>query len=574
MLKQISVLVLSIAVFSCSKEIIQQKLTVDWTPLNGGTVSPPTNAFEKGTVVSMIATPAGEYTFKQWSGSLSGTNNPAPITLDSDKQVTGVFEKRQYPLTLTVEGSGTVKEEVIAIAPQAQYPSGTTVRLTAISGAGNMFSEWKGDIISKDSIITTSITKAISLNAVFVNRPILTDYKTKYTTLNTAILSKSLNLNSFHQESIKVIKLNGKTHLVTSLADLGGTTYDYFRSFEIDTTNGQLTENTNTLLGGYKEVGFPKSPFFYEDLNGDEIKDLFVVDHGKETPSLMVNGQFPGFVNHLFLGTADGKFNYSPTTDLSDFKRFHHNAGVGDLDSDGDKDLVLQFFGNDEMYYFKNSTGLKKDRALTPNNSTGAVLVNDIDNDGAMDIISAPYIDRGSSPSTSVLKINLTQTAFTKTQISSLTPFGQSYGCYKLFALSNPKNQKIKNLFYFVEGGQGDQKIFRSSDTDISNLDEITKVQSTYKSNGIRDYIITDLNFDGWDDVFFITNSGDNLNQRVWLNKGDNTFENPTWEVDTALNDTFIPLSINSKTGRAKFLYIQNYAPIKTELIDVYTKKR
>jgi hypothetical protein len=50
--------------------------------------------------------------------------------VDADKQVTGVFEKRQYPLSLTIEGSGTVKEEVIAIAPQAQYPSGTTVRLT------------------------------------------------------------------------------------------------------------------------------------------------------------------------------------------------------------------------------------------------------------------------------------------------------------------------------------------------------------------------------------------------------------------------------------------------------------
>jgi hypothetical protein len=108
----------------------------------------------------------------------------------------------------------------------------------------------------------------------------------------------------------------------------------------------------------------------------------------------------------------------------------------------------------------------------------------------------------------------------------------------------------------------------------MSKLDEISKVQSTYKSNGTRDYIIMDLNFDGWDDVFFITNSGDNLNQRIWLNNGDNTFENSKWEVDVTLNDIFIPLSSDQKTGRTKFLYIQNNMPIKTKVIDVYTKKR
>ena len=157
MLYRISVLAFTFIFFSCTKEIIQQRLTVDWTPMNGGTVSPPTNAFERGSVVSMIATPAGEYTFKQWSGSLSGTNNPASITMDADKQVTGVFEKRQYPLTLTIEGSGTVKEEVIAIAPQAQYPSGTMVRLTPQPADKFEFGGWSGDLTSTSNPLDLKI---------------------------------------------------------------------------------------------------------------------------------------------------------------------------------------------------------------------------------------------------------------------------------------------------------------------------------------------------------------------------------------------------------------------------------
>lgn len=419
----------------------------------------------------------------------------------------------------------------------------------------------------------TTITPTPNPPVVVTPPTVTVDYTTKYSNSSIATLSKQLNTDGLHAESIKVIKFNNKFYLITSNAMLFGTTYDFFRSFEVDTTTGQLNENTTTLLGGYKEVGFPKSPFFYEDLNGDGIKDLFEVDHGKETPSLMINGQFPGFTNHLFLGTADGKFNYSSVSDLTDVKRFHHNASIGDLDGDGDYDLILQYFGTEEMIYFKNSGGLKRDRIINPNNSTGSVLVTDVDGDGINDIISAPYIDRASTPNSYVLKINLSQTSFNSSKISSLLPFGQNYGCYKLFALKNPKLPTKKNIFYFVEGGVGDQKVFRSSEADITKIEDVSKLQSTFKSNGIRDYQIIDMNFDGLEDIFFIVNPGESLNKRVWFNKGDNTFENPSWDVDVTLTDFFIPLTINESSGRIKFLYYENTSVPKTKIIDVYTKK-
>ena len=68
-----SLLILSfIFLISCTKEIIQQKLTVSVTPANGGSVSPPSNSYEKGSNVSLVATPTGEYLFKQWQGSQDG----------------------------------------------------------------------------------------------------------------------------------------------------------------------------------------------------------------------------------------------------------------------------------------------------------------------------------------------------------------------------------------------------------------------------------------------------------------------------------------------------------------------
>ena len=163
-----SLLILSfICLISCTKEIIQQKLTVSVTPANGGSVSPPSNSYEKGSNVSLVAAPAGEYIFKQWQGSISGTSNPTFITMDADKSVTGVFEKRQYPLTLTIEGSGTIKEEVIAVAPQALYPSGTTVRLTPQPTEGWGFTGWSGDLTSASNPLDLKIDRAINLKALF-----------------------------------------------------------------------------------------------------------------------------------------------------------------------------------------------------------------------------------------------------------------------------------------------------------------------------------------------------------------------------------------------------------------------
>jgi hypothetical protein len=394
--------------------------------------------------------------------------------------------------------------------------------------------------------------------------------KTTYSEKKNINYTTPLIVNAIHPESIKIINQNGNYTLITSFADLFGTTYDYLRSFSINLNNGALSENTLSFLGEYKEVGFPKSPFYHEDLNGDGIKDLFLADHGKETPSLMINGQFPGFVSHCFFGKANGTFAKAPIADLTDVKRFYHNSAVGDMDADGDKDLVVQSFSQDEMTLFINNAGaLTKKMNITPNNQTGSIFITDINGDNVMDLISAPYIDRFPTPISAIQRINISGNSFSKTNISGLRPFGANYGAYKVFGLTNPKTNK-PNLFYFVEGGIGDQKIFRSKDNDFTQLDEISTVQNTVASNGVRDYLIMDLNFDGWEDIFFITNLGEKLNERVWLNKGDNTFENSKWEIDNSLNGHIIPLTSNASTGKIKFLCFNTKQSL---VLEIYTKK-
>ena len=69
--------------------------------------------YNSGTIVELTAVPSGEWLFVEWKGDVTGTENPTQITIDKAKAVTAVFVKKQYPLTIEIEGEGTVSEKVI-----------------------------------------------------------------------------------------------------------------------------------------------------------------------------------------------------------------------------------------------------------------------------------------------------------------------------------------------------------------------------------------------------------------------------------------------------------------------------
>lgn len=156
-----------ISFFSCKKEVIQFSLNASASPIKAGTISPESGTYENGQFLNILATPKSEYLFKEWQGDLSGTLNPASVLMDKNKSILGVFERRQYPLNLTIEGSGSIKEEIIAIATDSQYPSGTTVKLSPEPLIGWKFIEWKGDIQSNDNPLTLIINQQFNLVAIF-----------------------------------------------------------------------------------------------------------------------------------------------------------------------------------------------------------------------------------------------------------------------------------------------------------------------------------------------------------------------------------------------------------------------
>jgi hypothetical protein len=136
-----------------SQEIVQAKST--------------SKDYESGTVVRLTAQPEPEWKFVEWTGDYTGTENPIQLTMDQAKSITAVFEKVTYALTIEIEGSGTVTQEVIQAKSTTDYASGSMVQLTAVPDENWEFVQWSGDHEGNENPLELSITSSMNLTAVF-----------------------------------------------------------------------------------------------------------------------------------------------------------------------------------------------------------------------------------------------------------------------------------------------------------------------------------------------------------------------------------------------------------------------
>jgi hypothetical protein len=89
------------------------ELTVETSGAGG--VIPPGGTYDAGSVLTLTALPEGGSAFAEWRGDLTGTTNPATLSLDTDKSVTAVFLAPEPPEALRVAVAGLA----VALAARA-----------------------------------------------------------------------------------------------------------------------------------------------------------------------------------------------------------------------------------------------------------------------------------------------------------------------------------------------------------------------------------------------------------------------------------------------------------------------
>ena len=125
--------------------------------------------YNSGTIIELSANPESEWVFVEWKGDLYSAENPSQITINKPKNITAVFEKKQYPLNIEIEGEGSVEETIIKAGTPNSYNSGTVVSLNAVPQNGWSFLKWSGDIISFENPIEIMVNMPKNIRAEFFN---------------------------------------------------------------------------------------------------------------------------------------------------------------------------------------------------------------------------------------------------------------------------------------------------------------------------------------------------------------------------------------------------------------------
>lgn len=142
-----------------------QYYTLDISIEGSGSVSrnPDETPYEENTVVTLTANPENGWRFDHWEEDLMGGTNPKQITMNSDKNVTAVFEEIQYyTLVTNVNGNGSITKN----PDQNEYMEGASVTLTANPDTAWQFVNWSGNLSgsSNPETIIMNSNKTVTAN--------------------------------------------------------------------------------------------------------------------------------------------------------------------------------------------------------------------------------------------------------------------------------------------------------------------------------------------------------------------------------------------------------------------------
>ena len=375
------------------------KYTLTISSNDGGEVSSPGGSYNEGSSVTITAIPNSKYLFENWSNG--STENPLTITINQNLSLTANFVKKKYPLTINIQGEGTVKEEIVSSAKSTdptKYNSGTTVRLTADPIGDWVFEEWTGSVTETTKEITITLDEPKTVNVRFMryfnynqpsyfyqNNPFWIDIYEVINDNNPIFNTYGDFMN--YDVSQGVADFNQDGYLDIIVAPNGSDNVVRRYPVEIYLNQGDnktFVKETNFILNNLGTTTARKT--IIGDFNGDQIPDAFFADHS-------IHNGFPGGIPSMILSNNE-EFNFLILDQLPN--GFYHTASSGDIDNDGDLDIYISALDNDGPIIDMESIFLINDgignftlneEIFNPDLTPITVELFDIDNDGNLDII-------------------------------------------------------------------------------------------------------------------------------------------------------------------------------------------
>jgi hypothetical protein len=270
---------------SVTADYTQNEYTLTVTSAHGTVTKNPEQAtYHYGDVVELTATPSTGWSFDYWSGGLTGSLNPASVTISGNTSVTANYAEIEYSLTVT-SAHGTVTK----MPSWTTYHYGEVVQLNVLPDPGWSLSEWSGDLTGSSNPAFVTIQGDTSITASYV----LNEYTLTITSAHGTVTT-SPDQPTYHYGD--VVQLSAAPDAGWAFLDwsggLTGTANPDSVTIQGNTAitanyNGpptRITLSDDTVAGNLPigtEVGnlvstdevAPAAPFTYSLATGDECTD-------------------------------------------------------------------------------------------------------------------------------------------------------------------------------------------------------------------------------------------------------------------------------------------------------------
>jgi hypothetical protein len=302
---------------------------------------------------------------------------------------------------------------------------------------------------------------------------------------------------------------------------------------------GKLTYAPELLIDNREDPGMSLAKqILVADYNNDGFFDFYIADHAL--------GTHDGIRDSYFLSQSNGTWVESSKTHLShpNFKVFDHGAATGDIDNDGDMDVVITNTGptangtNTRLWCLMNDgTGFLKKRKCGGRFGHGIEL-GDMDGDGDLDIV------QGGLENSDCKRCNFTGIVwnngggnFPKQNTTSLPQHKKKWSTVPEVSLADLDNDSDLDIVYSRAGhlyvGTSVQIIENLGNKKFKDHGIFPLVEApndfipTHEGNIWNDFIVMikfrDLDKDGNIDLYLMSMSP-KTNGTVLLNQGDFNF--------------------------------------------------
>jgi hypothetical protein len=273
------------------------------------------------------------------------------------------------------------------------------------------------------------------------------------------------------------------------------------------------------------------------DYNNDNILDFYVADHGVGTHNGVRDSYFLSQPNGTWVESSDTHLSYS------NFVVFDHGGATGDIDNDGDMDIVITELavierGTAFWCLINDGTGYLKKRRCGGTGASGLELA-DLDNDGDLDaLVGASEFDNYNRNFTGIVWNN-SKGDFPSYNTTPLPQHKKRWGHIPEASAADLDDDGDLDIVYSRVGylyvGTAIQIIENLGNKKFKDHGIIPLVEApadytpTHEGNEWNDFIqmikFRDLDKDGDIDLYLSSSQSQKTNGMVLLNQGDFAFE-------------------------------------------------